>query len=208
MRPHALFLNRTLKCSPETSNTQALVDKVAGFMAELGSTTESVRVVDHEVLPGVTSDEGGRDEWPAILDRIKTCHILVIATPIWFGVRSSIAQRVVERLDGTYAEGDPATGRYPLYGKVAGVIVTGNEDGAHDVAANTRSSTSPTWAARSRPTSTATGWATPAPAPATSRQAAPDIDTPTAPRVSAGTRAPGPSKPSRTHRAGRRPRAR
>ena len=55
----------------------------------------------------------------------------------WFGVRSSVAQLVMERLDGSYAEGDPETGRFPLYGKVAGVIVTGNEDGAHDAAGTT-----------------------------------------------------------------------
>jgi len=134
---HALFLNCTLKRSPEVSNTEALIDKVAGFMTELGATTEKIRVVDHDVRFGISSDEGEGDEWPAILKRVKACDILVMATPIWFGVRASVCQMVIERLDGTYAEGDPATGRYPLYGKVAGVIVTGNEDGAHDVAANT-----------------------------------------------------------------------
>ena len=134
---HALFLNCTLKHSPEVSNTQALADKVAGFMAELGATTETIRVVDHHVPVGVESDLGEGDEWPQILARIKACDILVIATPIWFGVRGSVCQSVIERLDGTYGEGDPITGQYPLYGKVAGCIVTGNEDGAHDVCANT-----------------------------------------------------------------------
>ena len=134
---HALFLNCTLKSSPTVSNTEALVDKVAGFMRELGASTEKIRVVDHAVHTGILSDEGEGDEWPTILERIKACDILVIATPIWFGVRGSVCQRVLERLDGTYAQGDPVTGQYPLYGKVAGVIVTGNEDGAHDVCANT-----------------------------------------------------------------------
>ena len=134
---HALFLNCTLKSSPAVSNTEALVDKVAGFMAELGASTEKMRVVDYAVHTGILSDEGEGDEWPAILERIKACDILVMATPIWFGVRGSVCQRVIERLDGTYAQGDRVTGQYPLYGKVAGVIVTGNEDGAHDVSANT-----------------------------------------------------------------------
>jgi multimeric flavodoxin WrbA len=133
----ALFVNCTLKPSPEVSNTQALVEKVAGFMEELGVTTESLRVTDFAVRFGTSSDEGDGDEWPAILERIRACDILVIASPIWFGVRSSVCQMVMERLDGTYAEGDPVTGQYPLYGKVGGVIITGNEDGAHDVAANT-----------------------------------------------------------------------
>lgn len=137
MAPHALFLNCTLKPSPEVSNTQALIDKVAGFMEELGASTETIRVVDHHVAFGVESDTGPGDGWPGILERIKAADILVPATPIWFGVRGSVLQMAIERLDGTYGEGDPTTGQYPLYGKVAGCIVTGNEDGAHDAAANT-----------------------------------------------------------------------
>jgi multimeric flavodoxin WrbA len=137
MELSALFLNCTLKKSPEQSNTQALIDNVAGLFGELGVSSETIRVVDHNVKFGVMSDEGEGDEWPSILEHIKESDILVIATPIWFGVRSSVAQMVIERLDGTYLEGDPATGQFPLYNKVAGVIVTGNEDGAHDAAATT-----------------------------------------------------------------------
>jgi multimeric flavodoxin WrbA len=133
----ALFLNCTLKRSPEVSNTEALIDKVAALLADVDVESETVRVSDYKVAFGVSSDEGEGDEWPAILQRVKACDILVIAMPIWFGVRSSVAQLVMERLDGTYAEGDPVTGQYPLYGKVGGVIVTGNEDGAHDCCANT-----------------------------------------------------------------------
>lgn len=133
----ALFLNCTLKKSPDQSNTQALIDKVAALFAKEDVETETVRVVDYNVAFGVTSNEGEGDEWPKILDKIKACHILVIASPIWFGVRSSVAQLVIERLDGTYTEYDKESGQFPLYNKVAGVIVTGNEDGAHDVGANT-----------------------------------------------------------------------
>jgi multimeric flavodoxin WrbA len=133
----ALFLNCTLKPSPQESNTQALIDKVAELFGDLGVKSQTIRVADHDVKFGVMSDEGAGDEWPAILERVKACDILVIGTPIWFGVRSSVAQMVIERLDGTYVEGDPETGQFPLYNKVAGVIVTGNEDGAHDAAATT-----------------------------------------------------------------------
>ena len=69
--------------------------------------------------------------------KIKECNILVLGMPIWFGVRSSVAQLVIERLDGSYADGYKETGQFPLYNKVGGVIVTGNEDGAHDCASNT-----------------------------------------------------------------------
>ncbi|WP_406670833.1 flavodoxin family protein [Methanolobus sp. ZRKC4] len=133
----ALFLNCTLKRSPEISNTRALVDKAVKLFSEMDIETEIIRVVDYNVKFGVSSDEGESDEWPQILKKVKECDILVIATPIWFGVRSSISQLVMERLDGTYDEEDPETGQFPLYGKVAGVLVTGNEDGAHNVAANT-----------------------------------------------------------------------
>ncbi|MGB9938385.1 flavodoxin family protein [Methanosarcina sp.] len=133
MAMKVLFLNCTLKKSPRVSNTRALIDKAAAIFNELGVESEVIRVVDHNVAFGVSSDEGGEDEWPSILTKIKACDIIVIATPIWFGVLSSVAKMVIERLDGTYMEGDPETGQYPLYGKAAGVIVTGNEDGAHDV---------------------------------------------------------------------------
>ncbi len=133
----ALFLNCTLKKSPDTSNTEALIEKVEALMQAKQIETEIVRVIDHKVSFGISSDEGDGDEWPLILAKIKAADILIIGTPIWFGVRGSICQMVMERLDGTYEEGDPTSGQFPLYGKVAGVIVTGNEDGAHDVAANT-----------------------------------------------------------------------
>lgn len=134
---HVLFINCTLKKSPSTSNTEALIEKVEKLFQDKGCTTEITRVVDYKIAFGVSSDEGDGDEWPTILAKIKAADILVIGTPIWFGVRGSVCQMVMERLDGTYEESDATTGQYPLYGKVAGVIVTGNEDGAHDVAANT-----------------------------------------------------------------------
>lgn len=133
----ALFLNCTLKKSPTVSNTDALIKKVEGRMQAKGVETEIIRVVDYHIPFGVSSDEGAGDDWPKILQKIKASNILVIASPIWFGVRASVTQMVIERLDGTYAESDKQTGQYPLYGKVAGVIVTGNEDGAHNVAAHT-----------------------------------------------------------------------
>ncbi len=137
MKLKALILNCTLKPSPVVSNTSALVGKVINIYQELGVDTEELRVRDYDVKFGVSSDEGDGDQWPEIYEKIKACDILVIATPIWFGVRGSVSQMVLERLDGSYADGDKVTGQYPLYNKVGAVIITGNEDGAHDVAANT-----------------------------------------------------------------------
>ncbi|MDW7732698.1 MAG: flavodoxin family protein [Methanolobus sp.] len=133
----ALFLNCTLKKSPEISNTRALIDKAVRLFSEMDIESEVIRVVDYNVKFGIYSDMGDGDEWPLILKKIKECDILVIGSPIWFGVRASVTQLVIERLDGTYMEGDPETGQFPLYGKVAGVLVTGNEDGAHNIGAHT-----------------------------------------------------------------------
>ena len=132
----ALGINCTLKKSPETSNTEALMKRVLGLLDEHGVETEILRPVDYDVKFGVTSDEGDGDEWPQILEKIKAADILLMGMSIWFGVRSSVMQMVIERLDGTYNETNDV-GQYPLYNKVAGVVVTGNEDGAHASAETT-----------------------------------------------------------------------
>ncbi len=133
----ALILNCTLKPSPTVSNTSALIAKAIEEYKSLRVVVEELRVRDYDVKFGVSNDEGDGDEWPKIYQKIKECNILVIATPIWFGVRGSVCQMVLERLDGSYADGDANTGQYPLYNKVGACIVTGNEDGAHDICANT-----------------------------------------------------------------------
>jgi multimeric flavodoxin WrbA len=133
---NALLLNCTLKKSPAESNTQALMDRVIAALEPLDVECESVRVVDYNVPYGVSSDMGDGDEWPQILEKVLAADILIMGMPIWFGVRCSVAQVVIERLDGTYNDTNDV-GQYPLYNTVAGVVVTGNEDGAHDAAATT-----------------------------------------------------------------------
>jgi multimeric flavodoxin WrbA len=132
----ALMLNCTLKKSPEPSNTQALLDRVADVLHGLDCETESLRVVDHHVPFGVESDLGDDDEWPQILEKILAADILIMGMSIWFGVRNSVCQMVIERLDGTYNMTNDV-GQYPMYNKVGGVVVTGNEDGAHSSAETT-----------------------------------------------------------------------
>jgi multimeric flavodoxin WrbA len=132
----AVLLNCTLKESPAPSNTQALMDHVIEHLESLDVECETIRVVDYNVKFGVSNDEGDGDEWPQLREKILAAHILIIGTSIWFGVRSSVCQMVIERLDGTYNNTNEV-GQYPLYNTVGGVVVTGNEDGAHDAAANT-----------------------------------------------------------------------
>jgi multimeric flavodoxin WrbA len=133
----AIFLNCSLKKSPTPSNTEVLMNKIVDLMTPNGVECEMIRVVDYNIAYGVSSDEGDGDEWPILLKKIKQANIIIIGSPIWFGVRSSVCQLILERLDGTYMEGDKKTGQFPLYGKVGGVVATGNEDGAHDVCSNT-----------------------------------------------------------------------
>jgi multimeric flavodoxin WrbA len=136
MKLRAVMLNCTLKRSPEVSNTEALMRKVVEWWDAMDVETDIVRVVDHRIPFGVTSDEGEGDEWPGILERVLAADIICIGTPIWFGVRGSVAQMVIERLDGTYQDRNEV-GQYPLYNKIGCVVVTGNEDGAHAAAETT-----------------------------------------------------------------------
>jgi multimeric flavodoxin WrbA len=130
----ALILNCTLKPSPQVSATEALSGVLGAALRGRGVEVEDVRVVDQDIRPGVTSDEGDGDQWPAIRSRIVTARILVIATPTWLGQPSSVAKRVMERMDALISETDDE-GRPIAYNRVGGVVVTGNEDGAHYVIA-------------------------------------------------------------------------
>jgi multimeric flavodoxin WrbA len=128
----ALIVNCTLKPSPEPSNTEALASVVGAELTSRGVEVETVRAVDLNLLPGVKSDQGEGDDWPGVHGKLLAADILVVASPTWVGRPSSVAQRVLERMDAMISETDDQ-GRPAAYGKVAGVVVTGNEDGAHHV---------------------------------------------------------------------------
>lgn len=128
----AVVLNCTLKSGSEISNTEALAREVTSALSGYGVESEVIRVVDSNVATGVTSDEGEGDGWPAIRHKILTAEILVLATPTWVGQPSSVAQKVVERLDAMLGETDDAD-RPVAYNRVGGIVVTGNEDGAHHI---------------------------------------------------------------------------
>jgi len=130
----ALALNCTLSPSPADSSTELLAQQVLDALGEHGVTGSMVRVVDHDVRPGVELDMGDGDAWPALRQRVIASDILVLATPIWLGQHSSVCQRVLERLDAELSEKDEQ-GRLLTYGKVAVAVVVGNEDGAHHVSA-------------------------------------------------------------------------
>jgi multimeric flavodoxin WrbA len=127
---NAVALVCTLKPSPSDSSSVLLAGQVLEQLASLGAPGELVRVVDHDVRFGVSTDEGDGDEWPTLREKLLDADILVLATPIWLGQPSSVCKMVLERLDAELGETDDA-GRMSTYGKVAVVAVVGNEDGAH-----------------------------------------------------------------------------
>lgn len=131
---NALVLNCTLKPAPTASSSEVLGQELLEALAEHDVTGDMVRVVDERVKFGVQVDEGDGDGWPAIRQKMLAADILVLATPIWMGQPSAICKMVLERLDAELAETDDE-GRMLTYGKVAGLAVVGNEDGAHHVSA-------------------------------------------------------------------------
>ena len=131
----AIALNATLKASGgEPSSTDRMLALIASAMSKDGVETETIRLADFNIKPGVSSDEGDGDDWPAIRQKVLDADILILGTPIWLGQPSSVSKRALERLDAFLEETDDA-GRMVSYGRVAAVAVVGNEDGAHHVCA-------------------------------------------------------------------------
>jgi multimeric flavodoxin WrbA len=135
----ALFINCTLKRSPEPSNTEGLVEVSRRIMDKHGVEVETIRAIDHDIATGVWPDmtEHGweYDAWPAIQEKVMAADILVIAGPIWLGDNSSVTKQVIERLYGNSSILNEA-GQYAYYGRVAGCLITGNEDGVKHCAMN------------------------------------------------------------------------
>ena len=128
------MLSCTLKPSPADSSSVLIGTQLLDELRSLGADGELIRVVDHDVRFGVSTDEGNGDAWPGIREKLMAADILVIATPIWLGQPASVCKMVLERLDAELSETDDA-GRMSTYGKVGLVAVVGNEDGAHHTTA-------------------------------------------------------------------------
>jgi multimeric flavodoxin WrbA len=129
---NAICLVCTLKRSPEPSNAESLADVVLSALRDDGVETEVIRLADHRIEPGVVSEAVvAGDQWPDIRARIVAADILIVATPTWLGQPSSIAKRALERMDALISETGDDDSTPIAYNRVAGVVVVGNEDGAH-----------------------------------------------------------------------------
>ena len=135
----AMFVNCTLKPSPEVSNTEGLVEASAAIMHKHGVEVEILRAIDHDIATGVyldmTEHGAATDSWPGIHERVMASDILVLAGPIWLGDNSSVMKQVIERLYGGSSVLNDA-GQYAYYGRVGGCLITGNEDGIKHCAQN------------------------------------------------------------------------
>ena len=136
MAVSAIAINCTLKQSGgEASSTDRMIDVLADALRGYGvEVAETLRMAGYDIKPGVTSDEGEGDDWPALREKILAHDILIFGGPVWVGQISSISKRVLERMDAFLSETDDK-GRMPAYGKVAVAAVVGNEDGAHNCSA-------------------------------------------------------------------------
>ena len=135
----ALFLNCTLKRTPERSHTQGLIDISRAIMERNKISVEVLRPVDHKIAYGVYPDmtEQGweQDEWPAIYEKVKAADILILGSPIWLGEKSSVCTKVIERLYSSSGDLNEQ-GQYAYYGRVGGCLITGNEDGVKHCSMN------------------------------------------------------------------------
>jgi len=136
---NALFLNCTLKKSPELSHTQGLIDISVAIMEKNGVTTECLRPVDYDIATGVWPDMTGhgweKDAWPELSKKVMVADILVLGTSIWLGEKTSICTQLIERLYSSSGDLNEH-GQYAYYGRVGGCLITGNEDGAKHCAMN------------------------------------------------------------------------
>lgn len=128
----ALFINCSIKKDKTKSHTQILMNKASNIMETQGVKVENLYALDYDIAFGMIKDgktEGQKDEWPTIQEKILSADILVIGTPIWLGVKSSVATQVIERMYA-YSGDKNEKGQYIYYGKTGGCVITGNEDGA------------------------------------------------------------------------------
>jgi multimeric flavodoxin WrbA len=131
----ALAVVCTLKPGPAPSSSELIATQLLDPLRRAGIECETVRAVDLTLLPGVEANMGDGDEWPQLREKLLAADILVMSTPTWLGHMSSVAQRVLERLDAELSNTDNE-GRPAMVGKVALAAVVGNEDGSHKIVAD------------------------------------------------------------------------
>ena len=135
----ALFINCTLKKSPEMSHTDGLIRISKAIMEKNKVSVDVLRAVDHDIAYGVWPDmaEHGweTDDWPEISKKVMEADILVLTSSIWLGEKTSVCTKVIERLYGN-SHLLNEDGQYAYYGRVGGCLITGNEDGIKHCAMN------------------------------------------------------------------------
>ena len=132
----AVILLRSLKSGSETTNTLILSQFLAKRLSTFDTECEIVRLANYDIKPGAyTEINSENDDWLVILEKILNSDTVIFATPVWWGIQSSFIQRTIERLDGLHDK-IMETGKSRLTNKVAGIIITGDSDGAEHIIGN------------------------------------------------------------------------
>lgn len=131
----AVVLLGTLKTGEGPSNTDDLVNELLEHFTEYGVETEKFRLANMDIPVGLAEKISEDDEWPKIANALRAADIVIFATPIWWGGQSSLIQQVMERMTH-FDESYIMTGKSDLYHKVAGLVITGHEDGVQHIVGN------------------------------------------------------------------------
>ena len=125
----ATFFVGSLKNQPQKSNTVKVCKLAAEELKKYGVESKFRYLRNRRIAPGVDFDTGDDwDEMEIYYKDVEQSDIIILATPIWWGVHSSLCQAWMERI-GAYDDQYIKEGKSPLYNKVFGSVITASNDG-------------------------------------------------------------------------------
>ena len=87
-----IILIGSLKSGSKTTNTLILSQFLAKYLSDFDTEYKIIKLADHIIKSGTYTNEGTGDDWPSILEKILDSDIVIFATPIWWGIQSSLIQ--------------------------------------------------------------------------------------------------------------------
>ncbi len=125
----AIVFNGSLKPKQSESNTQKVINLVGKEFKQYGVELETIYLRDYRIAPGTSFDTGDKwDQAKPFFDKVEQADIVILASPVWWGIHSSLIQALMERL-GAYDDQYIKTGKSALYTKSFGAIITASNDG-------------------------------------------------------------------------------
>lgn len=126
----ALIVEASLKPLDQDSNTRAVCRVAKQSLESLGVETlvRPLKGMRYDFSTEFLNDQGEPDDMTQLLRTLLDADILVVATPIWWGTHSSLAQSFIERMD-KFDDWAQKQGTNVMGLKTLGSIVSGNSDG-------------------------------------------------------------------------------